>query len=88
VTAGPGDQKAAAAAADGRSGGRLRASHADREHVIDALKAAFVQSRLTRDEFDARVGRALTSAFRFQAGHLPSSHGPVRGLCAVASGCS
>jgi hypothetical protein len=29
--------------------------------VIDALKAAFVQSRLTRDEFDARVGRALTS---------------------------
>jgi hypothetical protein len=29
--------------------------------VTDALKAAFVQGRLTRDEFDARVGRAFTS---------------------------
>ena len=40
---------------------RLRASHADREHVIDALKAAFVQGRLAKDEFDARVGRAFTA---------------------------
>ena len=40
--AGPGDEKAAAAA--GR--GHLRASHADREQVIDVLKAAFVQGRL------------------------------------------
>lgn len=38
-----------------------RASHADRERVIDLLKAAFVQDRLTRDEFDARVGQALAS---------------------------
>jgi hypothetical protein len=42
-------------------GGRLRASHADREQVIDMLKAAFVQVRLTKDEFDARVGQALAS---------------------------
>ena len=28
--------------------GRLRASDADREKVIDTLKAAFVQGRLTR----------------------------------------
>jgi Domain of unknown function (DUF1707) len=41
--------------------GRLRASHADREQVIDALKTAFVQGRLDRDEFDLRVGRALAS---------------------------
>ena len=33
----------------------------DLEQVIDMLKAAFVQGRLTRDEFDARVGRAFTS---------------------------
>jgi len=46
----------AQAAAEGQ-----RASHADRERVIDLLKAAFVQGRLTRDEFDARVGRALAS---------------------------
>jgi Domain of unknown function (DUF1707) len=41
--------------------GHLRASHADRERVIDTLKAAFVQGRLERDEFDLRVGRALAS---------------------------
>jgi hypothetical protein len=29
--------------------------------VIDLLKAAFVQGRLDRDEFDARIGQALTS---------------------------
>ena len=39
--------------------GRMRASRADREQVIDALKAAFVQGRLTKDELDERVARAL-----------------------------
>ncbi len=57
MTAGPGDQKPGAAG--GR--GRLRASHADREHVIDTLKAAFVQGRLTMDEFEARVGLTFAS---------------------------
>jgi hypothetical protein len=41
--------------------GRLRASHADREQVIDLLKAAFVQGRLTQDELDGRVGQALAA---------------------------
>jgi hypothetical protein len=41
--------------------GRLRASHADREQVIDTLKDAYVQDRLTKDEFDDRVGHALAS---------------------------
>ena len=41
--------------------GRLRASDADREQVIDALKAAFVQGMLTKDELDLRAGRALAS---------------------------
>jgi hypothetical protein len=57
VTAGPGDRQAAAA---GRHG-HLRATHADREHVITTLKAAFVQGRLTKDELDERVGRTLAS---------------------------
>ena len=48
-----------AAAAAGR--GRLRASHADREHVVDVLKAAFVQGLLTKDEFDMRVGQTFAS---------------------------
>ena len=48
-----------AAATAGR--GRLRASHADREHVLDVLKAAFVQGLLTKDEFDMRVGQTFAS---------------------------
>lgn len=48
-----------AAGAIGR--GRLRASDADREQVIDALKAAFVQGLLTKDELGMRAGQALTS---------------------------
>ncbi len=48
----PGAQAAAAG---------LRASRADRERAIDLLKAAFVQGRLDRDEFDARIGQALAS---------------------------
>lgn len=55
--AGPGDE--IAAGADG--GRRLIASQADREQVLDALKAAFVQGRLTKDEFDQRVGRVLAT---------------------------
>ena len=41
--------------------GRLRASDADREHVIDTLKAAFVQGTLTRDQLGVRAGQALVS---------------------------
>jgi hypothetical protein len=48
-----------AAAAAGRS--RLRASDSDRDRVLDMLKAAFAQGRLTKDEFDARVGQTLVS---------------------------
>ena len=41
--------------------GRLRASHADREQVIDTLKTAFADGRLDEDELDARVGQALAA---------------------------
>jgi hypothetical protein len=53
----PGDERTAAAG--GR--GRMRASRADRERVIELLKVAFVQDRLTQDELDTRVGLALAS---------------------------
>ena len=46
------------AAADGD---RLRAAHADRERVIEALKLAFVQGRLTKAELDTRAGQALSA---------------------------
>ena len=48
------------AAASARHG-YLRASHADREHVIGTLKAAFVQGRLTEDELDARLDQVYAS---------------------------
>ena len=48
---------------DGTAGARrlLRTSRADREQSIDVLKAAFVQGRLSKDEFDLRVGQVLAS---------------------------
>ena len=54
MTTGPADPMTAAR-------GRLRASDADREQVIDTVKAAFVQGRLTKDELDLRAGQALTA---------------------------
>jgi Domain of unknown function (DUF1707) len=57
VTAKREDHMAAATARRGS----LRASHADREHVLEVLKAAFVQGRLTKDELDTRVGQTLAS---------------------------
>jgi hypothetical protein len=41
--------------------GYYRASRADREHVIGVLQVAFVQDRLTKDEFDTRLSQALAA---------------------------
>jgi hypothetical protein len=41
--------------------GRLRASDADRELVINRIKAAYVYGLVTKDELDARVGLTLLS---------------------------
>ncbi len=57
MTTGPGDEMTAGTAGPGH----LRASHADREQVIDVLKTAFVQGRLAKGEFDERVGQAFAS---------------------------
>jgi hypothetical protein len=67
-------------AAAGRD--HFRASHADREHVIDTLKAAFVQGRLTKDEFDQRVGQALDSKTHAELASLSADlpTGPIRPL--------
>jgi hypothetical protein len=53
----PGDHRTAPAGGHGH----LRASHADREQVIEVLKDAFVQGRLTRHELDSRAGQAFVS---------------------------
>jgi hypothetical protein len=57
VVTGPQDPAAA-------GGDRLRAGHADREQVIEALKDAFVHGRLTKDELDTRAGQALSAQTR------------------------
>jgi Domain of unknown function (DUF1707) len=72
-------------AADATGHGRMRASHADRERVIDALKTAFVHGRLTRDELGARTGRALAArtcaelvAVTADIPPAPAAAGPAR----------
>jgi hypothetical protein len=72
-----------AAGAKGR--GRMRASHADREQVIETLKVAFVHGRLTRDELGTRAGRALSAPTRADLAALtadippaPAAAGPAR----------
>jgi Domain of unknown function (DUF1707) len=78
VVAGPEDEMAAGLA--GR--GRMRASHADREQAIEVLKDAFVQDRLTKDELDTRVVRALVARTGAELAALtadiPAGTGPVR----------
>jgi hypothetical protein len=59
----PGDE--IAVAADG--GSCLVASQADREQVLGTLKAAFVQGRLTKDEFDQRVDQVLATYAKLDA---------------------
>ena len=55
--------------------GRMRASYTDREQMIDVLKAAFVQGRLTKDEFDARIGQAFAArTYADLAAVIPAGH--------------
>jgi len=62
---GPADEIAASPA-----GRHLLASHADREHAVSVLKAAFVQGRLAKDEFDLRIGQVLASRTQAELGAL------------------
>jgi hypothetical protein len=57
---------------DGTAGalGKLRTSRAEREQVVGVLKAAFVQGRLTKDEFDLRVSQVFASRTYAELGAL------------------
>jgi hypothetical protein len=54
----------------------LRASDSDREQLVDVLKAAFSEGRLTQDEYTARMEQAYTAKtygeLRTLVGDLPS----------------
>jgi hypothetical protein len=54
-------------------GDQFRAGHADREQVIEALKAAFTQGRLTEEELDARTGQALTARTYVELGAVAAA---------------
>jgi hypothetical protein len=56
----------------------LRASDADREQLIDVLKAAFSEGRLTQDEYTARMEQAYTA----------KTYGQLRALVADLPGSS
>jgi hypothetical protein len=64
--------------------GRMRASNAEREQVIDTLKAAFVDGRLTKDELDARVGQAIAARTHAElatvTADIPRTPEPVRAV--------
>lgn len=47
----------------GRAYAHFRASTADTDRTVDVLQRSFVEGRLTRDELDLRLGRALLSRF-------------------------
>ena len=57
MSTGPGDQTPSGATGHGR----FLASRTDREQVVDTLKVAFVEGRLTKDELDARADQAFTA---------------------------
>jgi hypothetical protein len=44
-----------------RSDRGMRAADVDRDHVADVLKKAYVEGRLTKDEYDARLDTALSA---------------------------
>jgi hypothetical protein len=41
----------------------LRASVTDRDRVIEVVKTSFCEGRLTREELDLRIGRALVARY-------------------------
>jgi hypothetical protein len=56
-----GDETVAPGAEVVARGGELRASHEDRDRIVDVLRVAAGDGRLTAEELDERVGAALTA---------------------------
>ena len=74
---GPGYEMAA-----GDGPGRLRASDADRERVIDTLKAAYVYGLVSKNELDERVSQTFAARTHAQlaviTADIPSGLAPLR----------
>lgn len=55
------EQSSSDGSAEGASAEDMRASHADRDQVVEALRDAAAEGRLTSEELDERVGAALNA---------------------------
>ena len=81
MTVGPGYGAAGVARA------QMRASTEDRDRAVELLTRAYTEGRLTKDEHDARVERAMTAATFAEldavvvnlpgGGRLPPAVGPA-----------
>jgi hypothetical protein len=59
---------------------QVRASDADRDRVVDVLRAAAVDGRLTADEFEERMETALSSRTLGELAGLTADLGPLGSL--------
>jgi Domain of unknown function (DUF1707)/Domain of unknown function (DUF4190) len=61
--------------------GKMRAADADRDRVAGILSTAYGEGRLSRDEYDARLGSALSARTYADLDHLvtdlPAAHAAV-----------
>jgi hypothetical protein len=71
-------------AAPAARSGDLRASHEDRDRIVELLRVSAGDGRLSMDELDERVGAALTARtygeLEALVTDLPASPGPVTGV--------
>ncbi|MEW1690995.1 DUF1707 domain-containing protein [Streptomyces sp. NPDC091265] len=60
-----------------RSAGRMRASDADREEVVEQLREAAAEGRIDLDQLDTRLGQALAAKTRGELVPLTDDLGPA-----------
>jgi hypothetical protein len=48
----------------------IRASDRDRDRAVSLLQTAYAEGRLTKDEYDARIGRVLSAQVYAQLDHV------------------
>jgi len=68
------------------AGGELRASHADRDQVVELLRVAAGDGRLSAEELDDRLERALTARTYAELAALTLDLPPTPGTAVMPSG--
>jgi hypothetical protein len=68
---------------EGVSPGEQRASHDDRDRIVEVLKTAAADGRLTADELDERVGAALTARTHGELAHLTTDLSAIPGTAVI-----